>query len=83
MGDLERDSSPLELPASTLELLDQFYAEEAAQADRVREVEALSAAPVDAEASDAVRKRVVMSVDEFRRTFGESWQLSQFWYVCT
>ena len=45
-------------------------------------MEALSAAPADAEASDAVRKRVVMSVDEYRRTFGESWQLSQFWYVC-
>ncbi|SGZ24000.1 BQ5605_C023g09678 [Microbotryum silenes-dioicae] len=36
--------------------------------------------PESADRGDEPDKALMMTVDEFRRLFGEDWQLSQFWY---
>ncbi|WFD30524.1 Protein-lysine N-methyltransferase efm5 [Malassezia sp. CBS 17886] len=72
-----RDSPPLELPASTLQILNDFYNEQADEAARLNELASLAVDVADHARGTA---RIVVSVDEFRTTFGEQWQLSQFWY---
>ena len=70
------ESAPLELPASTLALLDEHFLEKDEKAKRFIEL-------VDEEnvASVEPRESRPLSVDEFRDTFCEAWGLSQFWCV--
>ncbi|KAF7298085.1 hypothetical protein HMN09_01029800 [Mycena chlorophos] len=67
------DSPPPALDPNTLALLTQFIGEKTAQQQRF---DALTEA---AAAEDAPTK--YPSVDEYRATFAEDWQLSQFWYT--
>ena len=71
-----RESPPLELPASTLQLLDEHFCEQDEEAKRFSELAAEANL-----ASVEPRERRPLSVDEFRETFGEAWGLSQFWWV--
>jgi hypothetical protein len=86
-------SSPLELSSATLALLGQFQEQKAEETERFRrleeqaerrrrEAQGATLAPRDGEGENEVKpvgEAQRMSVDEFRRDFGESWQLSQFW----
>ncbi|GAA6025822.1 hypothetical protein JCM8202_006254 [Rhodotorula sphaerocarpa] len=74
-------SPPLQLDPSTLAVLSSFY-DEQAEADRqFQELEKKAHERlVAAQEGQAAEPERMMSVDEFRKLFGEDWQLSQFWY---
>ncbi|GAA5984363.1 hypothetical protein JCM10908_003315 [Rhodotorula pacifica] len=78
-------SPPLQLDPSTLAALSSFYDEQAEAERQFQELEKKAHERLVAaqEGGDAVADKTpekMMSVDEFRRLFGEDWQLSQFWY---
>lgn len=77
------DSPPLQLDPSTLAALSSFYDEQAEAERQFQELEKkaherLVAAQEGKDAGGGVEEKM-MSVDEFRKLFGEDWQLSQFW----
>ncbi|GAA5970107.1 hypothetical protein JCM8115_001242 [Rhodotorula mucilaginosa] len=78
------DSPPLQLDPSTLAALSSFYDEQAEAERQFQELEKKAHERLVAaqEGKDAGEKEPekMMSVDEFRKLFGEDWQLSQFWY---
>jgi len=76
-------SPPLALDPATLALLNNFYSERTRAEDEFAVLEAKAQARLEHAAGPGgdgdgpAEER--MSVDEFRRLFGEDWQLSQFW----
>ncbi|KAF8140766.1 putative N6-adenine methyltransferase-domain-containing protein [Mycena galopus ATCC 62051] len=79
--------SPPALDPSTLALLNSFIASKTDEERRFNELAEEAAARVaglSLEADDddsAANEKPMMSVDEYRSTFSEDWQLSQFWYT--
>ncbi|GJN93340.1 hypothetical protein Rhopal_006393-T1 [Rhodotorula paludigena] len=80
--DKREDSPPLQLDPSTLAALTSFLDERADAERQFAELEKKAherlVAAQEGQA-DADEERM-MSVDDFRKMFGEDWQLSQFWY---
>ncbi|GAA5826705.1 hypothetical protein JCM11251_002862 [Rhodosporidiobolus azoricus] len=81
------DSPPLQLDPATLAILGQFYDERAEAEQQFQELEKkaherLMAAKEGGEAANAAsgEEERMMSPADFRKMFGEDWQLSQFWY---
>lgn len=81
-------SPPLALDPNTLALLNSFYAQreeaEAQFAELEQKAEARLRAAQEERAADEAGdgekvEEEMMTVDEFRKLFGEDWQLSQFW----
>jgi EEF1A lysine methyltransferase 1 len=60
------------LDPSTLAVLDSFLSEKATEKALLDEIISNSYEP-------EVSTNSMMSVDEYRRVFGEDWKLSQFW----
>ena len=72
-------SPPLELDPNTLALLNNFYSERTQLEEEFAALEAKAQARLDQAQAGGEAEPERMSVDEFRRLFGEDWQLSQFW----
>lgn len=74
-------SPPLQLDPNTLALLNNFYSERTQVEEEFAALEAKAQARLDRakDQADGGEAEERMSVDEFRRLFGEDWQLSQFW----
>ncbi|KAF5328489.1 hypothetical protein D9611_014542 [Ephemerocybe angulata] len=77
--------SPLALDPSVLELLNSHLTEKAEEEARFKALEAEHVAArlagLDVEDDDAGREdKPMISLDDYKKTFGEDWQLSQFWY---
>lgn len=76
--------SPLELDSDVLALLTAHLADKADEEARFKALEAehvaaqLAGLAVDSDEDDCEDKPMV-SLDEYKKTFGEDWQLSQFW----
>ncbi|GAA5887199.1 hypothetical protein JCM3774_000621 [Rhodotorula dairenensis] len=81
-GSSRSSSPPLQLDPSTLAALSSFYDEQAEAERQFQELEKKAHDRLVAaqEGKPAGEPEQMMSVDEFRRLFGEDWQLSQFWY---
>lgn len=80
--------SPPTLDSATLALLDSFYLERdeaernfqlIAERAAAKLVERRQVEEEEAETANRIEDLPMLSVDEFRATFGEDWQLSQFW----
>lgn len=80
-----RSSSPLALDPNTLALLNNFYSERTQLEEEYAALERKAQERLDqakaADGEDEGEERERMGVEEFRRLFGEDWQLSQFWSV--
>ena len=77
------ESSP-RLDASVLALLNEFIANKAEEEARFKALEAESAAVqlagIEFDDKEEVNDlKPMVSLQEYKRTFGEDWQLSQFW----
>lgn len=73
------DTIPV-LDPSTLSALDSFLTNKADEEHRFQELEQQASERLASLASDGGEEdKPMMSVDEYRRAFGEDWQLSQFW----
>ncbi|KAJ8292091.1 Protein-lysine N-methyltransferase EFM5 [Rhodotorula toruloides] len=76
-------SPPLQLDPSTLAALSSFYDEQAEAERQFAELEKKAhdrLVQAQEGQADGAEEQRTMSVDEFRKLFGEDWQLSQFWY---
>ncbi|XP_006454853.1 hypothetical protein AGABI2DRAFT_198504 [Agaricus bisporus var. bisporus H97] len=74
--------SPPSLDPNTLALLDEFLSNKAEEEQMFQQLKAEGdlAHTSDGSFIRATVEKPMMSVDEYRRAFGEDWQLSQFWY---
>ncbi|EAU93373.1 hypothetical protein CC1G_04352 [Coprinopsis cinerea okayama7 len=79
--------SPVELSADTKALLDLFLANKAEEERRFAVLEEAAQlrkmevdVPLTVEELQELKDTPMVSVAEFKSTFGEDWQLSQFWY---
>jgi EEF1A lysine methyltransferase 1 len=84
--------SPPQLDPSTLAILDSFLSSKAEEEKRFNDLAEQASSRLAGAAQtadgyvntgltkDRMEDGLMMSVDEYRATFGEDWQLSQFWY---
>ncbi|CAK5278003.1 unnamed protein product [Mycena citricolor] len=82
-SDSRLSESPPTLDPSTLALLNDFIAHKTETERRFNDLAGEAAQQIaggGAEGGDEEAKPM-MSVDEYRETFTEDWQLSQFWYT--
>ncbi|KAK7468307.1 Protein-lysine N-methyltransferase efm5 [Stygiomarasmius scandens] len=74
--------SPPALDAGTLSILDQFLSAKAEEETLFNSLSEQAAALEVAGLAldDEKEEKPMISVEEYRKAFGEDWQLSQFWY---